>query len=186
MNFIYAVILSTGLALCLFGTISKVGATQATLSKKKIFGITTVYALFQILMVGIGILIAYMVEKVFSLDSISKVTRIFAIALLVIIIYRILREVFCGKIFLEKRAEELNNTSSILLSLKSSFEAIVVGICVFELNKDTVVDLILVIILTISASLLGFWYGYFCGTKGNRAVMTCSAVFLTVSAVLLL
>ena len=186
MNLLYVTILSIGLGLYLFGTISKVGATQATVSKKKMIEIGLLYSVIVIILVTIGILISYFIEYIFSLDAVTKVTRGIVIALLLIIVYRLLKEAFSGKTFLEKRAEELTNKGCILLALQCSFEAIVVGICVFESNHNAIADLILVIIFTMFSSTYGFLYGYFNGTKGNKGVIICSALLLSISSVFML
>lgn len=186
MNLLYVVILSAGLALYLFSSILKVGATQPTMSKKKMAGVGAVYSITQIVLVGVGILISYVIEAYFSIESVSKVTRVIMIALLCVIIYRLFKEAFFGKTFLEKRADALTGKGSALLALQGSFEAIVVGVCVFELNQNAFIDLITVIVATFLASLIGFWYGYFYGTKGNRGIMVSSALLLVVSAVILL
>lgn len=186
MNLLYVVILSLGLALYLFSSILKVGATQPTMSRKKMIGIEIIYSITQIVLVGIGILISYLIEAYFSIESVTKVTRVIVIALLCVIVYRLLKEALRGKSFLETRADALTGKGSILLALQSSFEAIVVGVCVFEMNQNAMMDLITVIVATLLASLFGFWYGYFYGTKGNRGIMVSSAMLLAVSAVILL
>ena len=186
MNLLYVMMLSVGLALYVFSTISKLGATQATIGKKKIVGIGVLYSIIMIVLVGIGILISYLIEYIYPIQSVKKITRGIVIALLVIIVYRLLMEAFSRKTFLEKRAEQLTNKTCILLALQSSFEAIVVGICVFESNSNALIDLVVVIIFTLIASVYGFLHGYFNGTKGNKGVVISSASLLFISAIILL
>lgn len=186
MNILYVVLLSVGLALYLFRTVARAGATQAPISNRKLIGSGFLYSFVQMLLVSIGIIISYMIERILPIDEVCKIARGIVIALLLIIVYRLLKEAFSGKVFLEKRAKGITNKGCILLALQGSFEAIIVGICVFELNQNTLIDLCVIMVFTICASLIGFWHGYIYGIRGNRGIMICSAILLFVSAIILL
>jgi putative Mn2+ efflux pump MntP len=180
-------IIALGLALHIFETTMEIGATQVNWGKKMALGMGILYAGVQLIMMTLGVLLTYILEKLLAIHIISRVYHYMAVLFLIVIAVRRCMNAADRTGFLERRGEPLSMSRCIGKSLQTGLEAVIIGICLYYMSGTALWGGICVLVLSIPGAVGGFLYGYWWGVKQKKMVcMTDAALMALVALVLLI
>lgn len=177
------VIIALGVGTHIFENTMKAGATQASLSRKKMVILGAVFGAIQMLLMLLGFFLTWMIEENCEMDMVNHIYRNAALIFLFIFIAKGLFEGIYVKEFFECRAEPLSLKQWAIQAARAGIEASVVGMSITYLNPDTLYDMICVLCVSILSAISGLWVGYWGGVKGQRALNLSGAFMLAVAGV---
>ncbi|ADZ84820.1 manganese efflux pump MntP [Cellulosilyticum lentocellum] len=178
MQFWEIVIVAIGLTLEAFNTAIIKGAGQRNLTKGKLFGISLVYSIIQISLLGLGIFLGWLPTKHLQGQHFIGISEWFSAFILIGMGVKMLAIMIKHKQITEQREKDLNYKDIVKLALTTGFDLIAFGVVLALLGTSILRDLILVFSLTALLVTCGLWMGYRLGTKYKYVVDGCSGVIL--------
>ena len=178
MQFWEIVIVAIGLTLEAFNTAIIKGAGQRNLTKGKLFGISLMYSIIQISLLGLGIFLGWLPMKHLQGQHFIGISEWFSAFILIGMGVKMLAIMIKHKQITEQREKDLNYKDIIKLALTTGFDLIAFGVVLALLGTSILRDLILVFSLTALLVTCGLWMGYRLGTKYKYVVDGCSGVIL--------
>jgi putative Mn2+ efflux pump MntP len=177
------IIIALGVGTHVFEMTMKAAATQASLSKQRMFALGGVFGSIQMLLMLLGLMLTWLIEVNCEMDVVNRIYRNIALLCLFLLIVKGLFEGIHIREFRECRAEALTMKQWVLLAVRAGVEASIVGMSITYLNPDTLYDMVCVLCISILAAVSGLWYGYWSGVKGQRTLNLGGALLLAVAGV---
>ena len=177
------VIVALGLGVHIFEITMKAGATQAGLSRKKMFAFGAVFGGIQALLMLLGLFVTWLIEETCEMTMIHHIYRNVSVICLFFLIAKDLFEGIHMKEFLECRAEPLSLKQWVLQAVRVGVETFIVGMSMTYLNPDTLYDMVCILCVSIMAAVGGLWVGYWSGVKGQRVLNFSGAVLLGIAGI---
>lgn len=180
MNWMETVLVTCGISLDIFALVAKKGAQMSRISKQTLALFSGVFALFQTLILGAGILVG---RFLYAGDVTRQDTTTEMIAAFIFGVLGIAKMIQSRKH--EMITEHLDNRISWKKMLKQSsvvaLSTCAVGIALGFLGTQTILVLIMVAV-TVIVVILGFYMGYHYGYQMNATVSLISGGLFLIAA----
>ena len=183
MQFWEIVIVAIGLTLEAFNVAVIKGAGQRNLTKEKLFGISLVYSIIQVSLLGLGIFLGWLPMNHLQKQHFVGSSKWFVALILIGLGLKMLITMIKHKQITEQREEDLNYKDMIKVALTTGLDLIILGVVLALLSTSILSDLVLVFSLTTLLVACGLWMGYRLGAKYKYIVDGCSGVILIIMGV---